>query len=151
MTKRNRDLFYKIADAIEQTHRWSQDDFVRFEDADEDGRIVHTLTTVEVDGEEITCGTSHCVAGWAVVIAKPELLERNVYDINFRVEATKLLGLNDGEAWMLFCDEGWIDGRGELDRDAWQEHPDDDTVAAAAQRLREIGDGAPVRFCPEED
>lgn len=146
MTERNRDLFYKIADAIEQTHRWSQQEFVSFsdDDLDDDGTVVRTLTQVEVNGEELTCGTSHCVAGWAVAIAKPELLKGRVYDVSFGKEAEELLGLDEDEAWTLFFTGRWIDGGDDLDRDAWTAHPDDETIDAAAERLREIGDGGPI-------
>ena len=71
--ERNKELFYKIADAIEQnpSHHY-QSSWIRVrENPSLFARRVQTsdMLTLEVNGEQIEhCGTTQCVAGWAAVL-----------------------------------------------------------------------------------
>lgn len=140
--ERNRKLFYQIADIIETyPERHDQNSWIENPVGEvPDSSIIY-------DGEEISCGTNQCIAGWAVIIENGgltgldedevfhfnngnELPLASVYDDIDTVPsiAKTILGLNDDEASNLFytteiCDHELFD---------------------MPRVLREIGDGAAV-------
>ena len=139
--ERDRKLFYKIADIIE-TYPEKHDQNTWIENP---GKVPNS--SIIYDGEEISCGTNQCIAGWAVIIENGGLngvFINEIFHFNNGEEmplsssyddedcipsvAQTLLGLNDIEAMNLFytteiCDYELFD---------------------MPRVLREIGDGADV-------
>lgn len=82
----NSDLLHEIADRIEAEPEHYDQDY-------------YSMAT--------DCGTSYCVAGWAIVLAKPEMLVNGRIRFHFSASphdiAAKLLGIDGDEAHRLFC------------------------------------------------
>jgi len=149
--KRNEVLFNEIADAIEaRPDLWKQNAFMAVENTEDVGGsdfpTPETLQTVEVVGKEIKCGTTQCIAGWAVLLSG-EFTPGEVTgtDFDFEFHAQQLLGLNASDASRMFYGTYWI-GDKDADLEAWTRHTPSSqrTAELAAARLREIGAGAPV-------
>jgi hypothetical protein len=115
--ERNTALFEKIAAAIEeQPALYAQ----------------RTWAKKITNSEGETCGTAHCIAGWAVFIAdgqhcSPEgsVIAPDGLRVHAQERAAELLGLYPSEADRLF-DAMWRDG---------------EAVEDVADELREIGRG----------
>lgn len=140
--ERNRKLFYQIADIIEtypemhDQESWIENPVGEVSDS-----------SIIYDGEEISCGTNQCIAGWAVIIENggltgvdedevfhfnngESLLFNSCYDDIDTVSsvAQTVLGLNDIEAENLF----------------YTTEIRDYELFDMPRVLREIGDGADV-------
>ena len=140
--ERNSKMFYQIADLIETYPEFhAQDEFIDTDNLyyDEGGMQVlpeelQHWDTVIYDGREIHCGTTQCIAGWAMILEgrKEELIsyfdESNRYTTSGSVEnaAAEILGLNQGEAYDMFY------------------FMKDNTEFDFPNALRAIGDGADV-------
>lgn len=104
----NKKMFYAIADLIEDNpERWDQDFWIT------DGW--GSQNSVVYNGEEYICGTTQCVAGWAVVLQHGGYTgDQNGYSImsdghtvynvsdNWVIEGANILGLSREDAYMLF-------------------------------------------------
>jgi hypothetical protein len=114
----NTDLLRRIADAIEASPE-------RFDMGQFYGQRVlgdKSLSAAKFDGfASCECGTTACVAGWAVYLAAEATT-----DTHYR--AAELLHITRRQAWLLFyVDKGW-----------W---PHDPTAAEAVTTLRALADG----------
>lgn len=116
----NAELFYSIGHQITLVpESWNQD---RYGD--------------RVERSDVSCGTTHCVAGWAVVKTgipvKWEPITSDCSTTSKTVDgraiidvATKLLGLTDDQAERLFLDYEGRDVDGNVDVDSyWDEVAD---------------------------
>ncbi len=133
--ERNKELFYQIADAIEQNpSHHHQGSWIRVEDT----RVPSNMLTLEVNGEQIEhCGTTQCVAGWAAVldgqgeklaVAMGEVYGENEEPFNVKTAAACALGLDEIEAGTLF-----VSSAGHTESYDWP------------AVLRALGDGATVK------
>lgn len=157
MSERNSKLFYQIADVIETyPERYRQQIWGAVpHDAhgtpltDENGDQI--LDTVIFDGVKHTCGTSHCIAGWAAALNDDKVLPTSgpyarhsdytfiqIIDdgtiISTSDWATQELGLTYSEANLLFAA-------------SWR--PVDNMSASDA--LRALGDGASIESVTHPD
>ncbi len=135
-TIRNTDLLLKVADRIEHHPEnydqrvWAMDEAHCY--------LLHGDTTDSL-AEQVGCGTSACIAGWAVIEAKQPIPESFV-------KTYELLGLTAAEAAVLFSEE-W------LPRGYDEDESDDMYVKRAAEALRRLADGSSIRevTCPDEN
>lgn len=115
----NAELFRKIADVIErEPNLYDQTEF-GFGSNNDDAKACHHIPPEQVNA----CGTSHCIAGWAVALTPPA--KRPDADVFYA--AKELLGLSINDAADLF----WS---------AWKP-PSEMTVP---QYLREVADRGEV-------
>ena len=131
--KRNRDLFYRIADQIEKEPTsydqgfWcvTQAEYIeelRFEVEFGDATQEKLDRALDVPASE--CGTVACVAGWACFLTSGSTM---VPLDGWTRSARELLGLSSQEADLLFCD-------------TWKPRPG----LTVPEALRKLGDGASV-------
>lgn len=129
--KVNKELFEKIADHIEiHPDQWSQETWV------DNGLHGHVGPGNVLDPYD--CGTSACIAGWAV------MLSRQPIPNEWTMKGAELLGLQLSDAHTLF-DEYWRPA-GYSDDNAV-----DINAKYAAEALRAIGNGADVDDVTKED
>lgn len=131
--ERDRELFYQIADAIEQNpSNHQQSTWMTWDTYMDDYRAkdVSELNSLTVNGEVIEgCGTTQCVAGWAWTLAgrgrelAKAMLEGSTSE-GIMQPAACALGITDDEAEVLF-----ISSAGHTRSYDWP------------QVLRDLGDG----------
>jgi hypothetical protein len=93
----NRKMFYQIADIIEENpERWNQDSWID----NETGWIDSNNSAIIYNGTEYQCGTTQCVAGWAVLLNHEGLSEDGSTD--------GALCFNDDYVISRFSCEDWI-------------------------------------------
>lgn len=107
----NRKMLYQIADVIETyPERHNQESWIENEDGEAESSVIY-------NGEEISCGTTQCVAGWALVLNNKGLQavdsssfsdEYIFADSNssnshsIMLDAASILGLSEKDAHTLF-------------------------------------------------
>lgn len=113
---RNTLLFKQIADVIQTwPERWDQSNFARTWDDDLNPiPLEDCVINFEWDGQaEVTCGTTQCVAGWAVAISDKERFVKNVNNdttgTKWTEDGEKALGITSVEANWLFWDTIGVD------------------------------------------
>lgn len=135
--ERNKELFYEIADAIEQNPgNHNQASWMNWDSymADFRNKEVTGLGSLTVNGETIeSCGTTQCVAGWAWTLAgRGQELARMLFSGAESNEITGpaacALGITDEEAEVLF-----VNSAGHTLNYNWP------------QVLRDLGDGKDMR------
>lgn len=106
---RNTLLFKQIIDVIQTwPERWDQSNFARTWDDDLNPiPLEDCVINFEWDGQaEVTCGTTQCVAGWAVAISDKEKFVKNVNNdttgLNWTEDGRDALGITGDEADWLF-------------------------------------------------
>lgn len=125
-TKRNSELFHRIADQVElDPESYDQ-----------------TIWVGEGGGwNDSTCGTVACVAGWAVTLGTQL---GKLTNASWKITATGVLGITDSEANLLFCENWMPDGA---------DDGDDDILRAkrVAEALRRIAEGELVSDVTDVD
>lgn len=127
--ERNRKMFYQIADIIEcAPEKHDQKLYVTLKNGED-------FVTDIIGGHEVTCGTTQCIAGWAIQLEGDMVFAADIaltydgcapdYSVDPDEEAAEILGLTEDEASTLFHTYN-----NDLD---WP------------QILRSIGDGANVQ------
>jgi len=59
------------------------------------------------------CGTIGCIAGWVLMLSRPGLQEsvrygfHKTFDLDWKEEATRELGITDNQPFSLFFEEFW--------------------------------------------
>ena len=91
----NSELFRKIADVIEHNPDGYNQRKWGFGVHDNDAKACRHIPADQVH----TCGTSHCIAGWAVALTPVD--QRPAGEVSFA--ARELLGLGESESHFLFA------------------------------------------------
>lgn len=129
MTKRNAQLFWEIAAKIDEfPDNYDQALWIHCEDPEAKWPNIEQQATMLVEG---ACGTTACIAGWAVALRWKKGRTNKV--LSWEDEARELLGLTEIEADDLF-------------NPSWE--PEDGRSVGDA--LRAIGAGAMISP-PEEE
>jgi|JI9StandDraft_1071089.scaffolds.fasta_scaffold03722_10 hypothetical protein len=142
MPKRNQKMFNDIATIIQRRKsRHEQGSWT-------EGELKPRKVTLS-DGEkkEVTCGTSQCIAGWAVALSDEFYIDKETEDphrvsnnehVDWVTAGQELLGLKPREAERLFID--------------YPENEDDEVIPMGwPDALRAIGAGVDVEKALTED
>lgn len=112
-----RSMLLQVADAIEQhPGQFDTGTFFHHEDPEtgevrSDSRLVpkfthDTLDHLAKDLYQEQCGTTACIAGWAIIIGRENLYDTNLENQPFSDAAAEILGLRIVDAYWLFYDFG---------------------------------------------
>jgi len=136
-TAPNRKRLYQIADVIETyPERHDQDSWIENDDGEAESSVIY-------NGEEISCGTTQCVAGWALILNNGGL---QAVDSSSVSDEYIFAGNSTASAYSIMHDAASILGLSEDDAHTlfYASDIDDYESFDMPRVLREIADGRPV-------